>query len=81
MPLAKGRVLQLIITFSWGFQQVFWRQLHASKTAISHPNMSGQWRAAAAQEIIEGHRHQILRRGCNTSLFVDLIETLVKCFI
>jgi hypothetical protein len=24
----------LIITFSWGFQQVFWRQLHASKTAI-----------------------------------------------
>jgi hypothetical protein len=26
----------LIITFSWGFQQVFWRQLHASKTAISN---------------------------------------------
>jgi hypothetical protein len=24
----------LIITISWGFQQVFWRQLHASKTAI-----------------------------------------------
>jgi hypothetical protein len=24
----------LIITFSWGFQQVFWCQLHASKTAI-----------------------------------------------
>jgi hypothetical protein len=25
----------LIITFSWGFQQVFWCQLHASKTAIN----------------------------------------------
>jgi hypothetical protein len=25
----------IIITFTWGFQQVFWRQLHASKTAIS----------------------------------------------
>jgi hypothetical protein len=24
----------LIITFSWGFQQVFWRQLHASETTI-----------------------------------------------
>jgi hypothetical protein len=25
----------LIITFSWGFQQVFWCQLRASKIAIS----------------------------------------------
>jgi hypothetical protein len=31
----EGRLAAvLIITFSWGFQQVFWCQLHASKTAI-----------------------------------------------
>jgi hypothetical protein len=32
----EGRLAAvLIITFSWGFQQVFWRQLRANKTAIT----------------------------------------------
>jgi hypothetical protein len=31
----KGKLAAvLIITFSWGFQQVFWCKLHASKIAI-----------------------------------------------
>jgi hypothetical protein len=31
----EGRLaIVVIITFSWGFQQVFWRQQRASKTAI-----------------------------------------------
>jgi hypothetical protein len=62
----------LIITFSWGFQQVFWRQLHASKTAIK---LSGA---------IAGEKEDFCKGSISLPIFyfvIVLLDFIFACII
>jgi hypothetical protein len=65
----EGRLdVVLIITFSWGFQQVFWRQLHASKIAIK---LSGA---------IAGEKEDFCKGSLSLAIFYFVIVLLYFIF-
>jgi hypothetical protein len=62
----------LIITFSWGFQQVFWRQLHTSKIAIK---LSGA---------VTGEKEDFCKRILSFPIFyfvVVLLYFIIACIV
>jgi hypothetical protein len=61
----EGKVaVVLIITFFWGFQQVFWHQLHTSKTTI---NLSGA---------VAGEKEDFCKRSLSLPIFYFVIVLL-----